>query len=196
MTVGDEWVSDAGHASFVSSINEQITAHAAELHSFEQAYAAEVRGVVDEIGNITLDIVRSVARENQDEFAAMDHEQEREAKNRWKNLLYFVLAKNRARHILPTLHIRASLYASLRWNKGRKLRPNDIWDFAHAEVGVGYCGAFFTDKSLHSMVTERHLGLDQLYECRVGSSVEEAIEYVSSILHPKLGTTGSRVYPR
>ena len=191
--IGDGWVSDANDASLVSSINEQIAVHADELRSFEQAYAAEARGVVDEMGEMTLDIVRSVAREYQEVFEALDNDEEKKAKNRWKNLLYLALVKNRARSNLPTLHIRTSLYASLRWDKKRKLRPNDLWDFAHAEAGVGYCSAFFTEKSLHNMVTGRHLGLDHLYECRVVSSVEDANEYVSSILHPKPGPTGWRV---
>ena len=182
MKIGDEWVSDADQASFASNMNEQIAAHAEELRSFEQAYDAEVRGVVDDVGDITLDVVRCIARERQERVVDMDCEQRREARNRWKNLLYFVLVKNRARHLLPTLHIRASLYASLRWDKKRKFQANDLWDFSHAEVGLGYCSAFFTDKSLHSMITDRHLALDQLYECHVGSSVEDAIEHVSGIL--------------
>ena len=182
MTLGNEWVSEADQTSFASNMNEQIAEHAEELRSFEQAYDAEVRGVVDDVGDITLDVVRSISRERHKRLTDMDDEQQRETKNRWKNLIYLVLVKNLARRFLPTLHIRASLYASLRWNKGRKFQPNDLWDFSHAEVGLGYCSAFFTDKSLHTMITERHLGLDQLYECHVGSSVEDAIEHVSRVL--------------
>ena len=182
MTIGEEWVADEDHASSASSIDKQIAAHADELRSFEQAYDAEVRGVVNEVGDITLDIVRAIARDQQKRFAGMDYEQETEAKNRWKNLLCVVLEKDKARHLLPTLHIRASLYAALRWDKKRNFRSNDLWDFSHAEAGLGYCSAFFTDKSLHSIITQRHLGLDRVYGCRVGSSVEEAIEYVSGTL--------------
>ena len=82
--IGDGWVSDANDASLVSSINEQIAAHADELRSFEQAYAAEARGVVDEMGEMTLDIVRSVAREYQEVLEALDNDEEKKAKNRWK----------------------------------------------------------------------------------------------------------------
>ena len=182
MTLGDEWVSEADHTSFELNMQEQISEHAEELRSFEQAYDVEVRGVVDDVGDIALDVVRSIGRERHKRLTNMDDEQQRETRNRWKNLIYFVLVKNRARRFLPTLHIRASLYASLRWNKGRKFQPSDLWDFSHAEVGLGYCSAFFTDKSLHTMITERHLCLDQLYECHVGSSVEDAIEHVSRVL--------------
>ena len=181
-TIGEERVSKENQTPFASRMNKKIAEHAEELRSFKQAYDAEVRGVVDDIGDITLDIVRSIAQECQQLLTEMDYEQQREAKDHWKNLTCLALVKNRARHLLPTLHIRASLYASLRWNKGRRFRPNDLWDFSHAEVGLGYCSAFFTEKSLHSMITEKHLGLDGLYECHVGSSIEDAIEHVSGIL--------------
>ena len=180
--IGEERISEYAQTSFASRMNEQIAEHADELRSFKQAYDAEVRGIVDEMGDVTLDVVRSTAREYQPGLAKMDSEQQREAKNRWKNLMHLILVKNKARHLLPTLHIRASLYASLRWNKERIFRRTDLWDFSHAEVALGYCGAFFTDKSLHNMITESHLGLDELYGCHVGSSVEDAIEHVSGIL--------------
>ena len=52
--------------------------------------------------------------------------------------------------------------------------------------GINGRDTFFTDKSLHSMITEKHLGLDALYECHVGSSVEHAIEHVSGDLESRL----------
>ena len=181
-TIGEEWTFEENPTVFASTMNEEIAEHAQELRSFKQAYDAEVRGVVDDVGDIALDVVRSIAREHRQQVTEMDDGQQKEAKNRWKNLIYLILVQDKARHFLPTLHIRSSLYASLRWNKGRKFRPTDLWDFPHAEVGIGYCSAFFTDKSLHSMITEKQLGLDALYECHVGSSVEHAIEHVSGIL--------------
>ena len=180
--IGENRTSKEDHISFASRMNKQIMEHAEELRSFKQAYEAEVRGVVDDVGDIILEVVRSIARERQQQYSEMDYDEQREARDRWKNLIYFVLVQDKARYFLPTLHIRASLYASLRWNKGRKFKPNDLWDFSHAEVGLGYCSAFFSDRSLHSMITERHIGLDKLYECHVGSSVTDAIELVSRIL--------------
>ena len=181
-TIGEEWALKENPTAFALRMNEQIAEHAQELRSFKQAYDAEVRGVVDDVGDIALDVVRSIAREYRQRVTEMDDGQQKEAKNRWKNLIYLTLVQDKARYFLPTLHIRASLYASLRWNKGRKFRPTDLWDFSHAEVALGYCSAFFTEKSLHSMITEKHLGLDALYACHVCSSVEHAIEHVSGIL--------------
>jgi len=181
-TIGEEWTFEENPTTFASTMNEQIAEHAQELRSFKQTYDAEVRGVVDDVDDIALDVVRSISREHHQRVTEMDDSQKKESKNGWKNLIYLTLVQDKARHFLPTLHIRSSLYASLRWNKGRKFRSTDLWDFSHAEVGIGYCSAFFTDKSLHTMITEKHLRLDALYECNVGSSVEHAIEYVSRIL--------------
>ena len=181
-TLGDEWIHREKDTSFASRMNEQIAEHAHELRSFQQAYQAEVAGIVDEVGAVALDVVRCLARECEQRLSVMDSAEEKEATNRWKNLIYQVLVKDKARETLPALHIRASLFASLRWDKERKFQPNDLWDFSHAEAGLSYCKALYTDRSLHNMITQKHLGLDAVYECRVGSDAQDAVEYVSSIL--------------
>ncbi|WP_461509508.1 hypothetical protein, partial [Rhodopirellula baltica] len=88
----------------------------------------------------------------------------------------------KARGELPSIHIYASLHASLRWNKGRKLRANDLYDFQHAIAALGYANLFLTEKPLQVMVTERHLALDKLYDCRVVSDVEDAVVAVKAML--------------
>src|SRR6266436_4161094 len=67
-----------------------------------------------------------------------------------------------ARRILRTLHIHASLHASVRWNKSRKLKPNDILDFHHAAAALAYCDAFFTERSVRNIATQHHIALDKL----------------------------------
>lgn len=119
-TLGDEWIDREKDTSFALRMNEQIAEHAHELRSFKQAYQAEVAGIVDEVGAVALDVVRSLARECEQRLSVMNNKEEKEATNRWKNLIYQVLVKDKAREALPALHIRASLYASLRWDKGRK----------------------------------------------------------------------------
>ncbi|EAB6718436.1 hypothetical protein DUP91_29430, partial [Salmonella enterica subsp. enterica] len=94
------------------------------------------------------------------------------------------LRRHRGSETLRTTHILASLHASLRWNKQQKLKGNDLWDFRHATAALAYCDAFFTEKPLKNMVTQSHVALDKLYDCRVIASVEDAVEWVAGITSP------------
>ena len=126
---------------------------------------------------MAVDIMISMVREQGvvlDSYVARDR---RAYENRWKNLLFFALKRNRARDVLRTINILASLHASLRWNKGRRYRGNDLFDFHHAAAALAYCDAFFTERSLCAMLTERHLALDKLYGCHVAASVDDAIAF-------------------
>ena len=180
--IGDHWNWKHGQASFVSKMNEQIGEHARELRSFGQAYDTELRGILDEVGDMAFNVARSIVRELQPLSSQMNDTEREHEETRWRNLVYHALAQEKTRHALPSLHVRTSLYASLRWNKGRKFRANDLWDFSHAEAGLAYCSALFTDRPMHTMITQQHLGLDVLYDCHVGWSAEDAIEYVSRVL--------------
>lgn len=163
-----------------TNLNIGTAAHAGELRSFEQTYATEVRGIVDLVGATAADVMVTMARNQGVERPTA--EQQRTSENALKNLLAIVLEKNKAREALPTMHILASLHASVRWNKGRRFKGNDLFDFGHAAAALAYGDAFFTERPLHTMVTERHLGLDRLYECQVASDLEGAITWVASVL--------------
>jgi|SRR5271165_5478853 len=105
-----------------------------------------------------------------------------EALTQFKNLLAIALERDQARDILRTMHIQACLYASVRWNKRRKLKGNDLLDFHHAAAALAYCHAFFTERSLKALITQHHLALDKCYKCRVIASVDEAVEYVTNLI--------------
>ena len=183
--IRDEHLRNRDQRDFVANMNKGITSHADELHSFPQAYVAEARGIVNELGGIAFDVLKLVATDHgisADQLASADRAA---GENRWKNLLLFALERNRARDVLRTLHVSASLYASLRWNKGRQFRANDLWDFSHASAALAYCDAFFTERSLRTMVTERHIALDKLYACHVSSDESDAISFLSGIVESR-----------
>lgn len=48
----------------------------------------------------------------------------------------------------------------------------------HAAAAVGYCDAFFTERSLANVLTRSDLAFDKLYECTVVSAPEAALQYV------------------
>jgi len=158
--------------------------HASEIKSFEQTYKNEVRGIVDLTAQVARDVVREIGVAEGaipiDEAMTSDTA----GLIRYKNLLAIVLQKNMSRHELRSLHVQAWLHASHRWNKGRKFEGNDLQDFAHATAALGYFDAFFTEKSLRTMLDLKHkqTSLASLYNCAVCATLTEAKLFVERIV--------------
>ena len=88
----------------------------------------------------------------------------------------FELFQNELERSLPSVHVQATLFARVQWDEGRKYKPNDFADFAHAAAAMGYCNAFATERSLATLL--RQAGLDTLYGIRVLSSPIELIAWL------------------
>jgi len=162
-------------------LNEGNALHADSLHNFSHTYSAEIRGLVEGCAEATIDALESIARKRGIRVEYKNEKDRLDAVAPYKNLLVIALERDQARDILRTMHIQACLFASVRWNKSRKLNGNDLLDFHHAAAGLAYCQAFFTERSLKALVTQNHLALDKRYACRVIASVEEAVEYVANL---------------
>lgn len=179
--IGNNEVPGSNLSDIAATLNTGIAAHADELRSFEQSYSAEVRGIVDLVGGIAIDIMMSMAHDQGITLKQPTPEERSRSESGFKNLFALALERNKACEALRTMHILASLHASLRWNKGRKFKGNDLFDFHHAAAALAYCDAFFTERSLRTMVTQEHLVLDKLYNCYVTADTEEAVAFVLRI---------------
>jgi hypothetical protein len=174
-------ITDNDCSAIAANLNAGIAAHTHEVRSFASVYSSEVRGVADLVGPIAVDVMIDMARDQGIELESPSREQRQESERQYRNLMALALERNRARQTLRTMHILASLHASLRWNKGQKLDGNDIFDFNHAAAALAYCDAFFTEKPLRTMVTQSHVALDTLYGCRVLDKVEDAIAWLRTL---------------
>jgi hypothetical protein len=159
-------------------LNDGIGAHADELESYAQAYAVEARGLCDLAGDMALDAVDVMARR---ERVSVPSIRDLNAAAPYKILLTNALTENKARHALGTLHVLASLHAALRWNRGRRVKANDLADFDHAAAALVYCDAFFTEGSLATMVTQNHIALDSHFQCFVTSKVADAQKWIERV---------------
>ncbi|UXS53088.1 hypothetical protein FY148_10705 [Agrobacterium tumefaciens] len=177
--LGSNKMSDVSLGDVATDLNAGIAAHAHELRSFAQSYSAEAQGIVDLVGGMAIDIMISMARDQGITLPPPTSEERKRSETSFKNLFRLALERNKAREALRTMHILASLHASVRWNKGRKLSGNDLYDFHHAAAALGYCDAFFTERSLRTTVTQEHLGLDRAYDCHVVADVQGAIDWVA-----------------
>jgi hypothetical protein len=178
-----EFTRAANFGAIAEELNQANQLHSAEVKGFDKTYSDEIRGLIDLLKPAILKTVEFRARKqgiavpNEDENTRLQYAMP------FKNAMAFALEGNvkDARHILRTTHIHASLHASVRWNKSRKLKPNDILDFHHAAAALAYCDAFFTERSLRNLATQQHVALDKLYDCHVVSSANDALNYIAAL---------------
>jgi hypothetical protein len=98
----------------------------------------------------------------------------------WENLLFHILQKEE-RVKLPSMHVHACLHAAYRWDKSQQFETNDFYDFQHASAALGFCRAFFTERSLRHTITANHVALDKLYSCDVIAGIADAVEYLRKL---------------
>lgn len=92
-------------------------------------------------------------------------------------------AFKKLRKALPTLDVYGCCHAEFRWDKGRKFRPNDFMDFHHATAAIPYCDLLLTETDLAQLVTKKHMGLMDAYECAVFSDLAAAAGAISDMTH-------------
>ena len=180
-TISETLPPEKDQREFVAKMNSGISDNSDRLYSFKQVYKDEVRGRVEEHGGVAFETARVILDNLGFASEEVDPDDRKTFEKLWRNLLCHALVKRNQTQLLPTIHIQASLWASLRWNKGRKYRANDLYDFMHAAAALAYCDALFTERSLHTMVVREHVALGELYQCHVASSEDDAIAFLSTL---------------
>lgn len=169
------------HARLAEKLTQGIHAHASGIKNFEQAYEQEVVGVLDLYAGRAASVLFDMAPPSLGPRPAKDSEEYKDIERHCLGLLVAAIRTEPGKTTLRTLHIEACLHAAVRWNKGQKFKANDFFDYQHAAAAVGYCDAFFTERSLCSVLTRSDLALDKYYGCTVVSTPEAALEYVSTL---------------
>lgn len=173
---------DAQHQERLArALNQGIERHAAELKSFKQAYQHELVGVMDLYAGRAADILCDMAPPELGPRPGKETEQYKNIERQCLALLVGAMNTDQGKATLRTLHINTCLHAALRWNKRQKFKANDFFDYQHAAAAVGYCDAFFTERSLCSVLTRSDLALDKLYDCVVVATPEDALRHLEAM---------------
>lgn len=181
-TIGYAELPDDGFKNSAEIISNDIAKHAATIKSYKQAYRDEVRGAADACRDIAAGVMCGMAERTGIAPPAKGSPQWEGAAQMASNAIVAALLKRpQTAKELRTIHVGASLHAALRWNRGRKFKANDYYDFEHAQGGLSYCDAFFTEKPLRDLVTAGHTRLNELNGCRVSADIEEAIGIVREL---------------
>jgi hypothetical protein len=183
--IGDAPVPGDEFKNLSEETNRQNPRYAHELKSFEGTYDVELRGAVELAGEIAADVITEIAQSEGGLEAVPTARERADVVNMSRNLLYFAMKKQEHRAMLRSMHIQASLHASVRWDKQRKFRPNDHYDFEHATAALGYCDLFLTEGPLHVMVTRPQVNLQAINGCKVISDVAEAADWLRLRSNPE-----------
>jgi hypothetical protein len=162
-------------------LNAGSAQHAEEIRSFAQTYVAESRGAVSVFAETAMNISRDISIKRGEPVPPPGSDEWEKQKRMWENLLFHILQKESERIKLPSIHVHACLHAAFRWNKTRQFVANDFYDFFHASAALACCQAFFTENSLHAVITAKHVALDKAYNCRVIANMPEAIAYLRDL---------------
>jgi hypothetical protein len=152
--------------------------HVREIGSYKQAYRAEIAGGIGLFTNLGLEIMAEMEQRATGSVAQSTPEQKAEYHRVLQGILTEGLCQGKFILDLRTLHVHACCHAAVRWDKQRLLKANDFCDFHHAAAAIGYCRAFFTERSLKTLVTQQHVRLAQDFNCIVLSEVGEVLGYL------------------
>lgn len=169
------------HERLALDLTQGIQASAAGLKNYNQAYEHELVGVLDLFTGRAAQILIDMAPPSLGPRPQHGSAQFKDIERKCLSLLIGAMKSARGRATLRTLHIQVSLHAAVRWNKGQKFKANDFFDHQHAAAAVGYCDAFFTERSLASVLTKQSLALDKLYGCTIASTPEGALAHVMTL---------------
>lgn len=136
-----------------------------QFKSYKATYWAEVRGALEAYMDVLSDIsLYLFAREGGDPLTVSTDQKEKSAAQ-LRRILYKGARKVGLKATVPSIHVGVTLYARAQWDRRRSYKPNDVFDFAHAEAALPYCNAFATERSLAA--TLRSAGLADEYSCAI-----------------------------
>lgn len=168
-------------AELAKHTNEKNAQYKGELRSFAQTYDIELRGAIEVAGNVAADVVRQLAEKEAGRLLPPTPNERAASVNMCCNLLYHACKKPVTKDTLRSPQIGASIHAAMRWDKDRKFKPNDYYDFEHATAALSYCDTFLTEGPLHDLVTRPQINLEAVNGCRVFSDVQAAADHVREL---------------
>jgi len=190
-TIGDNFPVREAFIELSRDTNERNAQHKEELRSFAQTYDVELRGIIEVAGDTAADVIQQLAEKEAGCQLSPTRDERAASVKMCRNLLYYGFKQPKTKDTLRSFHIGAAIHASMRWDKNRKFKPNDYYDFEHATAALGYCDAFLTEGPLHDLVTRPQINLEAVNGCRVFSDVQTAAEHVRELSSAQRATNNA-----
>jgi len=184
-TIGDGSPDDGPvFENLARTLNQQNAIHAEELKSFEGTYKIETQGVASLCAPIMAEVIADMANKAGHPAPSPGSARWNESLKKYEGFLRAVMVKPQAQLALRTMHIKVCFHAHVRWNKKRQFEANDFYDINHAAAALGYCDAFFTERSLADFARRSNTRLTDINGCRVTHRIEEAIQIAGELAVP------------
>ena len=162
-------------------LNQGKLDHADVHKSFKSVFLSEVAGAVDVYKSEFADYFQYRFERDSGSTLSDKVKAEDESGVGIANLICEAFRLDRAGKAFSTIRIGAGLHAALRWDRKRKYKANDLFDFRHAEAALPYCDYFFTERSLRNLLSDRNLHFEEYFPCKVYSDPVEALVAIASI---------------
>lgn len=176
-TIGGSWSSESPYPEFAERLNKENALHVHQIKSFAQVYKDEVFGALELAVPIACDVLHNMAENTFGHPIAVTADERTRTSKEVHAFLRAIIVKQPVKKALRTLHLCALFHAAVRWNRTQKITANDLYDFHHAEAALSYCDVFLTDRPMHVLLTQRHLGIVKDFSCKVISSHKEAASW-------------------
>lgn len=164
----------------IELLNSEKEKYMNDNKSYKQMFLSELGGHLDLHEHIFDDVIYSIYCKEKNLVPNDSRNIERDENKNFKNLVYRGFENGSITDELPVFRIVPELYASVRWNTGRKYKDgNDTMDFLHASFALPYCDYFFTEHELKTIITQTKL--DVLYVCQVESRPKIILEILEKI---------------
>jgi hypothetical protein len=172
---------DESGKALADKLNRDIKEHDLQARSLKDLHLDEFKGALDSylptLASIFRDLWEKETGVAAPDEARVDFEN---AGRELMGLLGEAFRTGKLGQQIPSLVIKAGIYAAVRRNRGRQLTGNDLHDFGHAAAAVAYCDYFATEKSLHHLLVNE-LKFDQRYDVIVVSKTSEFLRLLEQI---------------
>jgi len=170
---------------FSQELNEGKFAHIEEQNSFKQMFLAELAGILDFYKPSFQSLMVYLYESEVGRKITADELSSDKAGQMFANLIYHAFRLNKINSELPSFRVGAGIHAAVRWDKERKYKPNDLYDFHHAIGAIPYYDYFLTEHSLRHLVSNKNLSFDTIFHCKTISDIDSAISELSQIASNK-----------
>jgi hypothetical protein len=161
---------------FLNNLSSMLTEgkmrHAREISSLKHVFMMEVAGILDAFRH---EIAAALAYVSKSEAVALA-EVEAEIE-----VMRELFRNGKIGTSLPYINTQAGLHAAFRWNRDQKFKANDWIDYSHASAALPYFDLFLTENVLASIVKSPALRYDLLYQTRVCSDPDEALDALNTL---------------
>ena len=163
-----------------------------ENSSFKRIFLSEVAGILDTYTEDFREVFVYLYKKMTGKDPAEGEVSSSDGPRKFANLIYHGFRLNHFSTEFPSIRIPATIHAAIRWDRNRKYKPTDIYDFRHAKTALPYFEIFLTENSLCHLLTRQDLSLDLLYNCTVVSDPEIAVQEIKRMVSQPLNSGDSK----